>query len=243
MGRFMLGVACLLLALSFCALQRANAAPQADSTPAASSLSQSDQGNSQDAAIRGAFPAVLIKSLDSKKLKAGDTVVCQTTAVLHGGNGMTIPNGSKVIGHVTQATARSKGDPESSLAIVFDKIQTPNGDIPLKGVLQAVAPSLGGNSGPDTGAAAPGTIPNGRGADMSTMPPPTPGAVAGPNSGVHPLNGGGSHPILTAQSTGVLGIHNLQMDKDSVLTTSGKEVKLDSGMQMMIRAEIQPPVE
>jgi hypothetical protein len=42
---------------------------------------------------------------------------------------------------------------------------------------------------------------------------------------------------------GVLGIRNLQMDKDSVLTSSNKEVKLDSGTQMMIRAEIAVPVQ
>jgi hypothetical protein len=36
---------------------------------------------------------------------------------------MLIPSGTKVIGHVTQAQARSKGDPQSSLAIVFDKFE------------------------------------------------------------------------------------------------------------------------
>jgi hypothetical protein len=243
MSRLALAAACLLLVISLCTAQSASAAPQADSTPAASSLSQGDQ-TAGDNAIRGTFPTVLVKSIDSKKLKEGDTVICQTTAILHARSGMVIPNGSKVIGHVTQAKARSKGDSDSSLAFAFDKIQMPNGtDIPFKGTLQALAPSLGGNSGPDTGAAGAGTLPSGHGADMSTMPPPTSGSVAGPNSGIHPLDGGGSHPLLTAQSTGVLGIKNLQMDKDSVVTSSGKEVKLDSGTQMLIRAEIQTPVE
>jgi hypothetical protein len=244
MSRLALAAVCLLLAISVCDTQRASAAPQADSTQAASSLSQGNQAAGDDSAIRGTFPTVLVKSIDSKKLKDGDTVVCQTTAILHARSGMVVPNGSKVIGHVTQAKARSKGDSDSSLAFAFDKIQMPNGtDIPFKGTLQAVAPSLGGNSGPDTGAAGAGTLPSGHGADMSTMPPPTSGSVAGPNSGIHPLDGGGSHPLLTAQSTGVLGIKNLQMDKDSVLTSSQKEVKLDSGTQMLIRAEIQTPVQ
>ncbi len=192
--------------------------------------------------MRGAFPTALVKSLDSKKLKAGDLVVCQTTAVLHFGSGMIIPAGAKVMGRVTLAKSRSKGDAESSLAMTFDQIQMPNGkDFSMKGVLQAIGPGLGFNTGPDTGAAGAGTLPNGRGADLSTMPPPSAGAVAGPNSGIHPLNNTGSRPILNAQSVGVLGLRNLQMDKDSVITSSGKEVKLDSGAQMLIRAEIPIP--
>jgi len=235
MHRFLPAAACVLLAISFGDVQSASAAPQADNTPAASSLSQGDQTPSDEDAIRGVFPTILVKPLDSKKLKQGDQVVCQTTAVLHTRSGMVIPNKSKVIGQVTQAKARSKGDSESSLAIAFDKIQLPNGkDVPFKGVLQAVAPSLGGNSGPDTGAASPGTIPNGRGADLSTMPAPSSTRV--PDTV-------GVHPLITSQSAGVLGIPSLQMDKDSVLTSSGKEVKLDSGTQMLIRAEIQQPAQ
>lgn len=195
MSRLALSTACILLAVSLCDAQTATPAPQANPTAAASSSSQSSPAATQDSAIRGAFPTALVKSLDSKKLKDGDTVVCQTTAVLHARSGIIIPSGAKVIGRVTQAKARSKGDSDSSLAMVFDKIQMPNGtEIPLKGVLQAVAPGLGGNSGPDTGAAGAGTLPNGSGADLSTMPPPSPGAVAGPNSGIHPLSTDGPRP-------------------------------------------------
>ncbi len=244
MSRFILSSACVLLAISLCQAQAAAPAPQASPTAAASSASQSAQSTNQDSTIRGAFPTALVKALDSKKLKDGDTVVCQTTAVIHARSNLTIPAGAKVVGHVTQATARSKGESESSLAMTFDKIQMPGGkEIPLKGVLQAVGPGLGYDSGPDTGMAGPGTLPNGRGSDLSTMPPPSPGAVAGPNSGIHPLDNTGTRPILNAQSTGVLGLRNLQMDKDGVLTSSEKEVKLNNGTQMMIRVEIPIPVE
>lgn len=75
------------------------------------------------------------------------------------------------------------------------------------------------------------------------MPPPTDTAVAGANSGYHPLNNRGAVPLLTSQSTGVLGLHNLELDKNSILTSTGKEVKLDSGIQILIRAEVQVPVQ
>jgi hypothetical protein len=144
-----------------------------------------------------------------------------------------IPTGAKVIGHVTQAQSRSKGNPDSSLAIAFDKIEYAKGEeIPMKGTLQAVAPSLGSpvldmSAGPPQLAIST----SGRGNSNGNGPPPTSSVqLAGPNSGT---------PILKPTSQGVLGVKNLQMDANGVLTSPGQEVKLESGMQLMIRAEIQ----
>lgn len=221
---------------------------QTDASTAKGAQSASPQNAPENSGneIKGAFPITLVRNLDSKKLKEGDTVVCQTAVALHARSGLLIPTGSKVIGHVTQATARSKGNPDSTLGIVFDKIEISKGkDVPMKGTLQAVGPSLGGG-GPDTGVAGGlgmggGGSAGGTAADTATVAPPTSGGLAGPNSGIHPLDTK-SKPILNAQSQGVLGIKNLEMGKDSVLTTTNKELKLDSGTQMMIRAEIEIPV-
>src|SRR5208283_825227 len=87
-------------------------------------------------AITGTIPALLSKPLDSKKAKEGDPVICQTAGTFHDQTGRLISNGTKVIGHVTQAQARSKGDAQSSLAIVFDKVQLGGQEIPIKGTLQ-----------------------------------------------------------------------------------------------------------
>ncbi len=203
-----------------------------------------DTSTTQEPEIRGAFPARLVKPLDSKKLKEGDIVVCQTSAALRSRSGLLVPSETKVIGHVIQAQARGKGATESALQIVFDKIEIPGGkEIPMKGVLQAVGPSLG-DSGPDTGPGG-GLGMGGRGGnanDTATVPAPSNG-IAGPNSGVHPLTDARSRPILNAQSQGVLGIKNLEMGKDSILTSTEKEVKLEAGTQMLIRGEIETPVE
>ena len=42
--------------------------------------------------------------------------------------------------------------------------------------------------------------------------------------------------MLNPHSTGVVGIKNLQLD-NNVLTSTNKEVKLDQGSQLMIKAE------
>jgi hypothetical protein len=41
----------------------------------------------------------------------------------------------------------------------------------------------------------------------------------------------------------VLGIRNLQLDKNSVLVTNAKDLKLESGTQFVIQAEVQQPVQ
>jgi len=235
MKRIVLLIVLSTFAFAMCNGQ--NAGTQAASPDAAQAASSNQ--------MRGAIPTTLVKSLDSKKLKEGDTMVCQTSAALHAPNGLLIPTGTKVIGHVTQAQARSKGNADSTLAVVFDKMQLSTGkELPLKGVLQAVGPSLG-NEGPMTTASGGMSMGghNGTAADTATVAPPSNDAVAGPNSGVHSLTGPSTRPILQAQSQGVLGIKNLEMGKDSVLTSTNKEVKLDSGTQMMIRAEIEIPVQ
>jgi hypothetical protein len=44
---------------------------------------------------------------------------------------------------------------------------------------------------------------------------------------------------LNTQSRGVLGFHNLEMGVDSTLTSSGKQIKLNSGTQMMLKVELE----
>ncbi len=90
----------------------------------------------------GLMPVELTKSLDSKKLKEGDVVTGRIAANLRMKDGTNIPRGSKVTGHVSEAKARSKGDPQSALGIVFDKISLPGGkELAIKGEIQAVAPN------------------------------------------------------------------------------------------------------
>lgn len=228
MNRMATIAAFFLLATAVCFGQDTSA-PQ--SSAAAASSSQAGDTNT----LHGVLPVQLAKSIDSKKLKEGDEVDAKTIAALHTGSGILIPGGSKVIGHVTQAKAKSKGDPESSLGIMFDKIDIGGGkQLPIKGVIQAVGPNPSESSGPDTGAAGGGTM-AAHGGDPTTMASPlsSPGGPIGQKQ----QQGGQQGKILNAHSTGVVGIKNLELDSNSVLTSSNKEVKLDMGSQIMIKAE------
>jgi hypothetical protein len=238
---------CVLAILA--ALSISLAVAQDDATPQTSgnqAASVQPAPNNPDNVIKGSFPVQLEKTLNSSKLKEGDTVVCKTATAIRSRSGLMIPSGAKVIGHVTQAQARSKGDSESTLAIEFDKIEYAKGEeIPMKGIFQAVGPSLGERH-PDTGAgphelgvASHGGVASGSNLNVDA-PPPANGVSAVPSTGSMQTSGPSSGtPILRPDSKGVLGVKNLQMGSDGALTSAGKEVKLDSGLQVLIHAEIE----
>src|SRR5499433_3908731 len=88
-----------------------------------SSTNASAQGTQGSAALVDgtAFNATLDKPIDSKKSKAGEPVTAHTTEPVKSGGKTIIPKGTKMMGHVTQASARANGQADSQLGIVFDK--------------------------------------------------------------------------------------------------------------------------
>jgi len=222
----------VMLAASLCLGQSTNTAQptQAPAQTSSSALPSQTTPPASTAKGRGVMPVELTKSLDSKKLKEGDPVTGRIAADLRMKDGTQIPRGSKLTGHVTEAKARSKGDPQSALGIVFDKISLPSGkDIAIKGEIQAVAPNPNPSTQPDTSVGV-GMMAGHEGGSAGTTPPPMSSAPTSQQSG---------HPLLNPQSKGVLGIRNLELGENSVLISSGKNVSLDSGTQLMVQVEIE----
>jgi hypothetical protein len=216
MKRWFTSALFVALAVSVCLGQGPNPSASGEA-PTQSSGAQSTTVSHD---VHGLFTIELAKALDSKKLKDGDEVDGKLVTDVHASDNLTFPRGTKVIGHVTESKARSKGDAESALAINFDKISRPSGDTPIKSVIQAVAPNP--NAGVNTGG---GVGYAGMNETMEKPPAPNPGSQ--------------SVPLLTDESTGVLGIKNLQLGPDGVLTSTGKEVKLDSGTRVLLKASTQ----
>src|SRR6266849_1945923 len=113
---------------------------------ASGSASASTAASAQNAQANGslasgtAFNAALSSPIDSKKCKPGDAVNAHTTEAVKSEGKTVIPKGAKLVGHVTQASARAKGESESSLGVVFDKAILKNGqEIPLSAGIQAIA--------------------------------------------------------------------------------------------------------
>jgi hypothetical protein len=183
--------------------------------------------------------AELSKGVDAKKAKVGQEVVAKSLADLRDNNGnVVIPRGAKLVGHVTQVQAASKDQPQSSLAIIFDKVEAKHGkegkEVALHAGIQALAKpepspmtqeqqqSEGpGGAGGQGGAPMGGTQPNmgggGRtagGMGGSSMPSQQGqgGNMGGGNTGgPMPQQGGGGGPEINANSHGVIGIPNMTL--------------------------------
>lgn len=198
------------------------------------------------------LPLELAKSLDSRKLKPGDPVEARVVDQWRTADGTLVPPGSKVVGHVTESSARAKGDSQSQLGIAFDQIALKDGrKLPLKASIQALGPppvmapmpmggpgaNAGGVGAPtgQMGGINPGSTPTGAGIPASTFPRPSGSGGNDPSSVPDNQNS----PQLTPQSTGVIGLHDLQLEQGSVLASDGKQVKLQAGSQLLLRVQDQ----
>ncbi len=110
------------------------------STSTSTSASAQAGQNAASLSAGTTFEAALSSSLDARKNKEGDQVVARTTQAVKSDGQVVIPKGSKLIGHVTQAKARAKGESESALGIVFDQAVLKNGQqVPIHVAIQALA--------------------------------------------------------------------------------------------------------
>src|SRR5438034_1583207 len=122
-------------------VQAGNTQAQAGASSSTSAAATAQHGQANAGLANGtAFNAALSSPVDSKKCKPGDAVNARTTAAIKSEGKMVIPKGSKLVGHVTEASARGNGETESALGIVFDKAILKNGqEIPLNVAIQALA--------------------------------------------------------------------------------------------------------
>src|SRR5436305_946656 len=129
-------------------VQAGNTQAQAGASSSTSAAATAQHGQANAGLANGtAFNAALSCPVDSKKCKPGDAVNARTTEAIKSEGKMVIPKGSKLVGHVTEASARGNGETESALGIVFDKAILKNGqEIPLNVAIQALASAQGGPS-------------------------------------------------------------------------------------------------
>jgi hypothetical protein len=115
--------------------------PQASGNSSASSSVSAQNGQAYAGLASGStFNAALSSPIDSRKCKRGDPVNAKTTEAAKSDGKTVIPKGTKLVGHVTQASARANGESESALGIVFDRAVLKNGEeVPLNVAIQAIA--------------------------------------------------------------------------------------------------------
>ena len=141
--------------------QAAGSASQSTSASAdksgAQASSQTDAKASHNASVAGengkastasqlaagsTVQAELTKPVDVRKNKPGDEVVAKTTHDVKSDGHIVLPKGSKIIGRVTQAQPRAKGQDESQLGMAFDHAILKDGtQVPAAFTIQAIGRS------------------------------------------------------------------------------------------------------
>jgi len=227
---------------------------QAPPAPAPATESAAPASNSPKIAPGSVLPAQLTKSIDAKKAKKGDEVVAKIMQDLRNNAGtVVVPKDTKIVGHVTEAEARSKEQKESQVAIAFDHAVMKNGEqmqmpmsiqaiiaAPNRNPANASAEQPSSSPGPGTGNAP--TAGGGRAGSMGgtaptpSSPPQTSGsAPAGTSAGTQ------AQQPITGDTQGVVGIANLKLSpapdptQGSVISSEKNNVKLDDGTFLLLR--------
>jgi hypothetical protein len=115
----------LLLGLSFaCSLvasaqQAQSKASGATSNQASASASHSVINLASGTSLTGQ----LQNTIDVRQAKVGDRVIVKTTQAVKSGGQTVVGKGSRLVGHVTEVVQRSKGNGESRIGILFDRLE------------------------------------------------------------------------------------------------------------------------
>jgi hypothetical protein len=229
---------------------QSSASPSRPSTTPDASTGASAQVNKIPAGT--VIPAELSKTVDAKKAKQGDKIEAKVAQDLLSNGQVVIPRGSKITGHVSAAKPHDKSDPASSLAIAFDQIEIKDkGQMPFQASIQAMAkpvnmvnPAMDASGGaPDApGASSPGSSSapvGGMNHPGMSSPASAPSPASPPSDAQAGSQAAQSGASLSAGSQGVIGMEGLTMNADSsqgtVISSADKNVKLESGTQLMLK--------
>lgn len=249
------------------AKQEQKQAPAARAAGEAAAEAQAQAGRSSAALASGTtVEAVLTKPVDARRNKEGDEVQAKVTKDVLTGGDVVIPRNSKLLGRVTRAQTRGRGQAESALAVVFDRAILKDGtEVPVNVVIQAIAAArtqaalddesfmagsaagAGQASGRSNSGGLVGGVTSTAGATVGAVGQ-TAGAAAGATGqAASNVTGQAANLALDSSTQGVIGIRGLTLNAEasnstqgSVITSSSRNVRLESGTRLLLRAEAQP---
>jgi hypothetical protein len=203
----------------------------------------------------------LVKKLDSKDAKVGDSVVVKTEEKVTTANGTEIPKGSKLVGHVALVRAHSKEVQNSQLTLLFDQAQLRDGQtVPIHSTIEAIQPAPGasqqsmadmpGGAAPSGGGAAGGGAMAGgshgsTGSTGTSASPSAPSPGAGVSASADQSAANGSQAGRVVAGSGATAIRttdipNIYLNSNAAGPASGtlfsakSDVHLDGGTEMVL---------
>lgn len=109
-----------------------------------------DARNQTSAAVNQAGKSVNLESgtqvagelqntIDVRKAKVGDQVILKTTQAIKSGGRTIVGKGSRLVGHVTEVAQKTKGNGESRLGILFDRLEQGSLELPIAATISSIA--------------------------------------------------------------------------------------------------------
>jgi len=190
----------------------------------------------------------LSKTLDARKLKAGEVITARTTQDMLSQGKIVVPRDTRITGHIIESQGRAKGqkgEATSSISIAFDELEMKGKPVPFHASIQAIAKPIkinaatglpGSASNDETAVGYGGGTINGGdyGRTPGMVPPPPP---VSPSSTDNPP---ASNDAIDVKAQGVIGIKGLALnsgDQGSVISSTTENVKLENGTQLVLKGK------
>ncbi|MHB8486191.1 MAG: TraB/TrbI/VirB10 family type IV secretion system protein [Candidatus Acidiferrales bacterium] len=206
-------------------------------------------GTSADLSSGTTINTELQTTLDARKCHPGQRVVAKTTQDVKEDGHVVLRKGTRLIGHVTEAQARTKANAESSVGIVFDEAIMKKGqEVPFHATIQALAAAQATSAAsldndmmepsapPMDGGAMGGGLVGGAGSAVGSTAGATRGmagnlsqtanGAVGATSATAASAGGNLRGLnaagqLTSSSSGVIGMNGMNLTSAAANSTQG----------------------
>lgn len=117
--------------------QKAESSASGDaSNQTSAALNQADKSINLESGTRVA--GELQNTIDVRKAKVGDQVMLKTTKAIKSGGRTVVGKGSRLVGHITEVAQKSKGNGESRVGILFDRLEQGSLEMPIAATISSV---------------------------------------------------------------------------------------------------------
>jgi len=129
--------ASLSLVCGFAVNAQTNMSARGDaSNQTSSAASAGNKSISLDSGTR--LAGELQSTIDARKAKVGDQVILKTTQAIKSQGRTVVSKGSRLIGHVTEVSQKSKSNGESRVGLLFDRLEGGSLNMPIAATITSV---------------------------------------------------------------------------------------------------------
>lgn len=128
----------LLLACSMAAnaQQTGTRASAAASNQTSATANQGGKNIQLDSGTR--LAGELQNTIDVRKARVGDQVLLKTTQAIKSGGHTVVGKGSRLVGHVTEVAQKGRGNSESRVGILFDRLEQGSLAVPISATISSI---------------------------------------------------------------------------------------------------------